>query len=295
MSWVVTLNDSVSQTVSSPTCTFDELEAMTVYSISVRAYCGGTDTSNALVGSFRTPCTAVSQFPYTDGFEGDDLGCWTSEGDGEWTVGVGDNNTSTGVFEGSQNAKITHSNNGNVTKLISPILDAEDVPSFKITFAHVQRSWGSDLDEHRVLYRTSIADDWVEVASYSYAISSWTVDTVFVPGNAYQIAFEFTDHYGYGVAIDRVVFEPDSTLGIAGAEAEMANVSLFPNPATSTVTVKAEGMSQASVIDINGREVMYRKANGESTTFDVSTLARGTYFVRIVGEQTVAVRKLIVK
>ena len=295
MSWVVTLNDSVSQTVSSPTCTFDELEALTVYSISVRAYCGGTDTSNALVGSFRTPCTAVSQFPYTDGFEGDDLGCWTSEGDGEWTVGVGDHNTSTGVFEGSQNAKITHSVNGNVTKLISPILDAEDVPSFKITFAHVQRPWSSDLDEHRVLYRTSIADDWVEVASYSYAISSWTVDTVFVPGNAYQIAFEFTDHYGYGVAIDRVVFEPDSTLGIAGAEAEMANVSLFPNPATSTVTVKAEGMSQASVIDINGREVMYRKVNGESTTFDVSTLARGTYFVRIVGEQTVAVRKLIVK
>lgn len=78
-------------------------------------------------------------------------------------------------------------------------------------------------------------------------------------------------------------------------EATMEDVSLFPNPATSTVTVRAYGMEQVSIIDLNGRTVMAQKVDNATATFDVSTLAKGTYFVRIVGEQATVVRKLVVK
>ena len=83
--------------------------------------------------------------------------------------------------------------------------------------------------------------------------------------------------------------------GVGIDEAEVSNVSLFPNPATSTFTVSATGMKEATVIDLNGRTVMTQSAADGTATFDVSTLAKGTYFVRIVGEQAAAVRKLVVK
>ena len=83
--------------------------------------------------------------------------------------------------------------------------------------------------------------------------------------------------------------------GVGIDEAEVSNVSLFPNPATSTFTVSATGMKEATVIDLNGRTVMTQNAADGTATFDVSTLAKGTYFVRIVGEQATAVRKLVVK
>lgn len=72
-------------------------------------------------------------------------------------------------------------------------------------------------------------------------------------------------------------------------------VTIYPNPATSSVTVKAEGMREATLIDLNGRMVSTERTNNGTATFDLSTLARGTYFVRVIGEQSVTVRKLIVR
>ena len=75
-----------------------------------------------------------------------------------------------------------------------------------------------------------------------------------------------------------------------------SRIALFPNPASTTVTLTGiEGQATVTVVDIDGRvSGEWRTANGE-LTIDVSSLAQGTYFVRIVGEQTNAVRKLIVR
>ena len=59
--------------------------------------------------------------------------------------------------------------------------------------------------------------------------------------------------------------------------------------------MKAEGMREATLIDLNGRMVSTERTNNGTATFDLSTLARGTYFVRVIGEQSVTVRKLIVR
>ncbi|MBR3784038.1 MAG: choice-of-anchor J domain-containing protein [Bacteroidales bacterium] len=83
------------------------------------------------------------------------------------------------------------------------------------------------------------------------------------------------------------------TLGIA--DAMEASVAVTPNPATSTVTVSAEAMREAAIIDLNGRTVTTKPMTNGSATFDVSAIARGAYFVRLTGEQVTAVRKLIVR
>ncbi len=74
-----------------------------------------------------------------------------------------------------------------------------------------------------------------------------------------------------------------------------SNVTLFPNPASTMVTIRGiEGESTVTVVDLNGREV-YKTSANDNLTIDLTGYAKGAYFVRITGERTTAIRKLIVK
>jgi hypothetical protein len=75
-----------------------------------------------------------------------------------------------------------------------------------------------------------------------------------------------------------------------------ANIALYPNPATTTVTLTGiDGQATVTVVDMNGRKNgEWRVENGE-LTIDLTGYAQGAYFVRITGEQVNAIRKLIVK
>ena len=92
---------------------------------------------------------------------------------------------------------------------------------------------------------------------------------------------------------DAVTFETsnDGIDDVAGAA-----ISLYPNPASSTVTlIGIEGMATVTVVDMNGRETGKWTVSDGELTIDVTDMAQGAYFVRIVGEQVNAIRKLIVR
>ena len=189
------------------TFTLTNLEPMTNYTIGVTANCG-SDESPVVTVNFNTACTAIA-VPYTETFEANSASsaCWTSEGANEWTIGTGDYSTSTGAYQGSLNALITHVSTGDVTKLISPALDGVE-DGLILNFAYVMRSWVSDIDELRVYSRSAADSAWQQVAEYTAAAGSWTPVTLSIPGTVYQVAFEYTDNYGYGVGIDEVAFIP---------------------------------------------------------------------------------------
>ena len=50
-----------------------------------------------------------------------------------------------------------------------------------------------------------------------------------------------------------------------------------------------------TLVDINGHVSGQWTAKDNTLTIDLTNYATGTYFVRIVGEQAMAVRKLIIK
>ena len=191
--------------VSTTTYDLTGLTAMTNYTYGVAADCNG-DESPIVSVTFNTACSAL-ELPYTETFEttSSTLDCWTTEGNGNWTFGTGDYSTSTGAYEGSQNAKITHGTTGNVTKLISPVLENAE-SGLALDFAYVLRSWSGDIDELRVYARTDADSAWQMYGEYTDATSVWTTETLIIPGTVYQVAFEYTDNYGYGLGIDSVVF-----------------------------------------------------------------------------------------
>ena len=56
-----------------------------------------------------------------------------------------------------------------------------------------------------------------------------------------------------------------------------------------------EGAAMVTVVDMNGRETGKWTVVDGTLTIDVTEMAQGAYFVRIVGEQVNAIRKLIVR
>ena len=87
--------------------------------------------------------------------------------------------------------------------------------------------------------------------------------------------------------------------GINGADG--ANLSIYPNPTTSTTTIALSGVSgsvSVNIVDMNGRVVMSDTMSCEgdcAKTMEVSGLAQGAYFVRISGDNVNMVKKLVVK
>ena len=67
--WIVVLNDTIQQLVTDTAVTIENLEPNTEYAVAVYAYCGGTDTSFAVTGVYRTTCVRVANLPWHEGFE----------------------------------------------------------------------------------------------------------------------------------------------------------------------------------------------------------------------------------
>lgn len=145
----------------------------------------------------------------SEGFEGGVMPTgWTNDGDAEWTVGTGDDSPTTGAHSGTMNAKITHTNTNDKTKLVTPAIDLSTYEGAALNFWFINRAWAGDKDYLKVYYRAAATDEWTLIpgATYSTAHATWT-EASFDLTNltaTYQLAFEMTDQYGHGVAIDDV-------------------------------------------------------------------------------------------
>ncbi|MBP5662979.1 MAG: choice-of-anchor J domain-containing protein [Bacteroidales bacterium] len=201
------------------------------------------------------PIVVTSSAAFTEGFEGGSIpDCWTQSGNGTWSVTTGDYSTATGAHTGSYNAAITHGTTGNTTMLITPVLDMSAFTTAQLTFWHVQRSWAGDYDGLTVYYRTSNTGTWTELQDFStQAYATWTEETITLTNLSatYQLAFEMTDEYGYGVGID------DITIGAAPTclSPSALTASLTPGDGTvASLSWTENGNATAWQICLNGDE-----------------------------------------
>lgn len=83
------------------------------------------------------------------------------------------------------------------------------------------------------------------------------------------------------------------TTGIVAAYS--FDFDMYPNPATSTITVKTQTGAMVSIVDMNGREVYRSSDNATYRHIDISTFCKGAFFVRVATAKGIAVKKLIVR
>lgn len=77
-----------------------------------------------------------------------------------------------------------------------------------------------------------------------------------------------------------------------------SEISLFPNPATSTITITTTGtkIKEIKIMNVLGEIANSQQVTGNSATIDISTLDKGIYFVQITEEnKKVSNRKIVVQ
>jgi hypothetical protein len=126
---------------------------------------------------------------------------------------------------------------------------------------------------------------------YGNAVLGGRFETEMYVGHADTLSMEgktsdlFIAKYGSGVCW------PASVQRIVNSE----QITVWPNPASAEVTIKSnEKISSVAIVDVTGRTVVRRAANGERVTVDVSGLVSGIYFIKIININNIALSKKIV-
>ena len=94
--------------------------------------------------------------------------------------------------------------------------------------------------------------------------------------------------------------ETFTLLGLTDALANQIAVSLYPNPASDNATLDINGLNQDAKIvisDLQGRILSQDNINAGTTryTINVSEMASGVYYIRIITDNVVSTQKLIVE
>jgi uncharacterized delta-60 repeat protein len=69
---------------------------------------------------------------------------------------------------------------------------------------------------------------------------------------------------------------------------------MYPNPANSQITIEStQKIFLLTICDIDGQELKRQQINNTRTQLDISNLASGIYFVKLISDKTFVVRKII--
>ena len=199
----------------------------------------GTYENTVAAGNTTTP-TAVTTFPYCSSFDAD-LGDWTTsivQGTSDWTSAA--SNTTTGsssvdaLSGGGSAYYYDYSYSGNGSTLISPVMDLSSISSPQVTFQLANPDWSGDQDTLAVWYRATETDAWAVLGTYTDDTTTYDEITLDLPNASatYQVAFNATSGYGYGIMLDDVCI----------AETPVTYYDLTLSVNTQNITVGDNGM-----------------------------------------------------
>ena len=179
---------------------------------------------------------------YSEDFESGQLECWTVEstGSASWTVMIG-TLSSVAAFQGNVV--------GEASRLVSPTFDLTGSSSAIFSFAYAMMGL-YDLDELEVSYRTSPADDWHQLDSYSFNdwsntyTASFTIEDL---SSTFQVSFLGHNYGGYYIFVD------DIEIVSAGGCARPIGLQANDITATSALLEwSTSGNEEYWTLDLNG-------------------------------------------
>ncbi len=262
-----------------------------------------------------TSCsTTVDQFPYSESFE-TGLGLWEQNDielsqvgntDFDWTRTSGETPTAnTGPATAIDGdfylyTEATGSNIGFPTKravLNSPCLDFTASQVATIVFSYHMFGNTTGNLAVRVNDGTGWKTVWLLEGSQGDQWNTGIVDLTEYVGQTIQIRLDSTTGLGErsDVAIDNV-FIDTAVLGIE--EQKLQAVSVFPNPASDSITITSPStsMSQITVYDVNGRAVAQElDVNSQRFKLNIANLSTALYFVKIETEGGTVFKRVVKK
>ena len=232
------------ETTSTESIELTGLDASSIYEVKIAPVCPEGDVQ-WVTAMFSTACSSdpIVNFPWNEGFESGNFGCWTVEhvtGDEAWEIVSQGYSSNYGPESGSYFAHLLV-DGSTLPKteeyLISPILDITGLSNPYMSFHYYGHYWQSNLDSIAVYYRTEPSAEWTYITGYpSQGGHDWMFDSVALPNASatYQVAFLGYSHNGYGVGVDNItVYDGD------GAGPAVVNPTVATNDATNVTETTA--------------------------------------------------------
>jgi hypothetical protein len=145
-------------------------------------------------------------------------------------------------------------------------------------------------------YKATSSEQWITLNS---TIGEHMTETI--EGLETEITYE----YKAFATTNSGTFEGDvrtfTTLAsLNDAVANTITATIYPNPATTTATLKVEGIeteAKITISDLQGRILSEgkMKANTNTYTIDLSNMSSGVYYIRLTTDTTISTQKLIVE
>ena len=104
-------------------------------------------------------------------------------------------------------------------------------------------------------------------------------DEILDPGEYYYLIIAY---YQNDCESEAVIISVNVT---SAGEISADAVTLYPNPTSGMVNIKAEAMRQVSVVDVMGQVVMTQNVDNDEVMIDMSTFNNGMYLVNIITEK----------
>ena len=263
-------------------------------------------------------------YPFWDWFEGNsDLegAPWTQQSldeDNQWEI--------TEVASHSPNHSVWVDNWDNqlmtVDELYGPALDISNASQMRLAFryAFARKSDATGNSKLQVQLRQSCSSNWVTrltisgssletAASQSAPFipnqSEWELESINIPssyfGEDFGFRFVFTSEGNNRIFLDDI--NVDVSASLSENVNPLLDLHLYPNPAADQLTIEF-GLEQAieieiSVLDVMGKvAVMPQKTVGKSGAnrqiMQLQDLSPGQYFIKLVSEQRITVKRFTV-
>ena len=157
---------------------------------------------------------------------------------------------------------------------ISRNLDKLDILTYTVTFTDLINGFSYDVTG---ITETSYEDEapFLMPINYSYKVRAVYPEC--------ESDFALTDSGSDHVTLSNVSVD----------ENPLANVKLYPNPASGQMTIEADNLTSVRVYNPIGQFVMEVAANDGSAVLDLSDLQSGIYMVKVCTPTGTVVRKVV--
>ena len=157
------------------------------------------------------------------------------------------------------------------------------VPASEMVYNHVGRELVDGFNGSANSVPTTITDGIANSFSYS-----GTLDTTWDENNISFVALLIDNNTNQIVNATEV-----ELLSVGINEISDVDYSIFPNPTTGIITIKGAQDAQITVYNMIGNIVYQNNKAEKSTQIDLSNLSTGSYVIRIINNNKVITKKII--
>lgn len=174
-----------------------------------------------------------------------------------------------------------------------------------------------DIPQERVDIMTSSTTNWISTVNNWYLVNHITIPTAVIPDVPTGMRVILNNNvgpnspsddacgaYNSGETEDYVVVFRKGWKTSVGEIANLKDLALFPNPTSGRFSISFNATSavndlQIGITNITGQQIMQQEYKNVGHSFtkelDLSTAARGVYFVEIKADGEKTVRKIVVR